>query len=104
MRRLRTILSLAILAAGLALRASAQDVCAICGKPIVGPIYLMTDKVTGEQVMVCSNCVKLPKCFICGLPVKDGGITLPDGRVLCARDARTAVLNDDDAQRICAGV
>ena len=75
------------------------DNCAICGQPIVGKFYFMTDKVTGEQVEVCSNCAQLPRCFICGLPVKDG-IQLPDGRWLCARDAKTAVLDKDDVVRI----
>jgi len=60
----------------------------------------MTDQVTGQRVLVCSNCLQLPRCFVCGLPVKDGGIELPDGRHLCARDAKTAVLNADDAERI----
>jgi hypothetical protein len=79
------------------------DNCAICGQEIHGTAYFLTDKTTGEQVEVCSNCIKLPRCFICGLPVKDGvqyGVQLPDGRWLCARDARTAVLEADDIQRI----
>ena len=79
------------------------DICAICGKPISGTIYLGTDKVTGEQKEVCSDCLKLPRCAICGLPVKDG-TQLPDGRFLCARDARTAVVKADDAERICAQI
>jgi hypothetical protein len=79
--------------------ATRADVCAICGQEIHGQIYLVTDKVTGEQVEVCSDCIKLPRCIICGLPVKDG-VQLPDGRWLCARDAKTAVLENDDVQRI----
>jgi Protein DA1 len=79
------------------------DICAICGQPINGEIYLMTDKVTGQQVEVCSNCVQLPRCFICGLPVKDG-VQLPDGRWLCARDAKTAVLDMDDVRSIFTDV
>ena len=86
--------------------ALALNVCAVCGKEIEGPIYLMTDKVTGEQKLVCSNCIKLPRCSICGMPVNvnDGGVELPDGRYLCERDAKTVVLKADDAERICAGV
>jgi hypothetical protein len=81
------------------------DICAICGRPIAGhTIYLVTDKVTGEKKEVCSDCVKLPSCYICGLPVKDDGVKLPDGRYLCARDAKTAVVKADDAQRTCARV
>ncbi len=79
------------------------DNCAICGKEITGRVFLMTDKVTGEKVEVCSDCIQLPTCFICGLPVKDG-LQLPDGRWLCARDAKTAVLNIDDVQRIFGDV
>lgn len=78
--------------------AARADVCAICGQDIRGTVYFVTDKVTGERVEVCSNCINLPRCFICGLPVKDG-VQLPDGRWLCARDAKTAVLNADDAVR-----
>ncbi len=78
------------------------DLCAICGHPIYGgTIYLVTDKVTGEKQEVCADCVKLPSCYICGLPVKDG-TQLADGRFLCARDARTAVVKADDAERACA--
>lgn len=89
---------------GTSVAALADNVCAICGKEIQGTIYLMTDKVTGEKVEVCSNCIKLPLCSICGLPVKDGGVQLPDGRWLCARDARTVVLKADDVEQICAQV
>ena len=79
------------------------DTCAICGKSISGTIYLFNDKVTGEQKELCSDCIKLPRCSICGLPVKDG-IQLPDGRSLCARDAKKVVLTADDARQICSQV
>ena len=95
--RLKTLsLAIALVAFASAARA---DNCAICGQPINGQIYLMTDEVTGQQVEVCSNCLQLPRCFICGLPVKDG-LRLPDGRWLCARDSKTAVLDVEDVQRI----
>lgn len=84
--------------------AARGDLCAICGQPIYGnTIYLATDKLTGEKIEVCANCIKLPSCSVCGLPVKDG-VQLPDGRYLCARDAKTAVVKADDAQRITAQV
>jgi hypothetical protein len=81
-----------------------DDICAICGRPIQGTIYLMTDKVTGEKVLVCSDCIKLPLCSICGLPVKDNGVALPDGRHLCARDAKTVVLKAANIEQICGQV
>ena len=96
------------LLAGLALGAlparGAVDQCAICGRPIQGTIYLVTDEVAGDKKFVCSDCVHLPRCAICGLPVKDDGLKLPDGRVLCARDARTAVVKADEAERVCSQV
>lgn len=79
------------------------DICAICGQEIHGTVYFVTDKVTGQQVEICSNCIQLPRCFICGLPVKDG-IQLPDGRWLCARDAKTAVLDVDAVRNIFSDV
>jgi len=84
--------------------AARGDTCAICGRPIYGTVYVVMDKVTNEKKLVCSDCIKLPRCSICGLPVKDNGVALPDGRYLCARDARTAVVKADDAERICAQV
>ncbi len=104
MQILGRCLFLITLTAWLTASAAAEDICSICGQPIDGPIYLVTDAVTGNSQMVCSNCLKLPRCFICGLPVKDDGVELPDGRHLCARDAKTAVLNANDAQQIAAEV
>jgi hypothetical protein len=89
---------------GSPLTAWAGDVCAICDRPIQGTIYLMTDKVTGEKVLVCSDCIKLPLCSICGLPVKDNGVALLDGRYLCARDAKTVVLKAANIEQICGQV
>jgi len=84
--------------------AARADICAVCGQPIHGTtIYLVTDKVTGEKKEVCADCIKLPSCYVCGMPVKDG-LQLPDGRYLCARDAKTAVVNLNDAQRVTAQV
>jgi hypothetical protein len=86
---------------GLAGQLAFADVCAICGKPITGTAYIVTDEVTGEKKIVCSDCVKLPRCYICGLPVKDGGVQLADGRYLCVRDSKTVVLKADEAAQIC---
>jgi Protein DA1 len=90
---------------GSTLVARADNVCAICGKPIYGgTVYIVTDEVTGEKVLVCSDCIKLPRCSICGLPVKENYVELPDGRYLCARDAKTVVLKADDIEQICGQV
>ncbi len=84
--------------------AASGELCAICGQPTRGTVYISTDKVTNEKKIVCADCIRLPRCAICGLPVKDNGLQLPDGRVLCARDARTAVVKADDAERVCGRV
>jgi hypothetical protein len=78
----------------------ARDICAICGRPIQGTIYIVTDEVTNEKKFVCYDCAHLPRCAICGLPVNESGLKLADGRFLCARDARTAVVKASDAERI----
>lgn len=95
--QLKTLFAAVVLAyfAGIA----RADDCAICGQPIMGKIYLWTDDVTHQQVEVCSNCSQLPTCFICNLPVKNG-VQLTDGRWLCARDAKTAVLDVNGVQHI----
>src|ERR1700722_2899942 len=75
--------------------------CTICGKPIITTFYYIVDRVTGETNNVCSDCEQLDKCSACGLPVKDGGVHLPDGRILCARDAKDAVMTEDEAKEVC---
>ena len=68
-------------------------------------MFILVDKVTEEKKHICEECSKLPHdCFICGLPVKRDFTELPDGRFLCARDAKDAVLDDDEAKRICDDV
>src|SRR5438128_2159459 len=81
------------------------DRCPICGGELSGTIYLITDKVTNEKKQICQNCSTLTEtCFVCGLPVKTDYTKLPDGRFLCARDARNAVLSEDEARQVCEEV
>jgi len=83
----------------------AADRCAICGGEVGTTVYIMTDKVTGEKKDVCNNCGKLTRtCFVCGLPVKVNFTKLADGRFLCERDAKNAVLNEDEAKKVCEEV
>src|SRR5712671_621362 len=77
------------------------DHCAICGHVLDKQVYILTDKVTGEKTHVCPDCADLPNdCFECGLPVKEGYTELPDGRLLCARDAKNAVLDQKEAEKL----
>jgi len=87
----------------LPLIALAGDRCAICGEEMTGTIYLLTDKLTREKKHVCYDCVhSADACFACGLPVRKDYVRLPDGRFLCVRDAKQAVLNASDAKSICS--
>ncbi len=82
--------------------AADDEVCFVCGKKIEGQFYRMTDKRTEAKVAVCADCESLEsRCFACGLPVPPDARQLADGRYLCARDARDAVLSDEDARQFC---
>ena len=82
-------------------RAMAQvEHCTICKAVLAGKIYLLPDNVSGEKVQICADCLKLTSvCFMCGLPVKENYKELPDGRFLCARDVKNAVIDDDEARQ-----
>ncbi len=80
--------------------------CYVCRNGFVGNIvYLFEDKVTRTQREVCHKCAfELPNCYRCSVPVltnAPGTIQFEDSRVLCARDARTAVVDPAEALRIC---
>jgi len=84
-----------------ALATESLDTCAVCRGRIGGTVYLFEDKVTGGKKAVCEKCSALTTvCYLCGLPVKEAGKQLPDGRILCARDVKRVVLDEAEAQRI----
>jgi len=87
------------------LRAADSEQCFVCGAPITGAFYKVEDKVTLEKRSVCKDCeTSFPACFVCGLPAgtsTPGRQHLSDGRIICARDASTAILQVDDAVRAC---
>jgi Protein DA1 len=86
------------------LAALAENICAICGKEIQGTVYIVTDELTGEKKLACSDCIKLPRCYLCGLPAGKNHVELPDGRYLCERDAKTVVLDAGIAEHVCAEI
>ena len=80
---------------------AAEDSCAVCGIHSGKTFYRFTRRGRELKVLVCSSCAKLESsCYICGLPVKDKGLHLSDGRMLCEEDARTAVLTQDLAEEL----
>lgn len=88
------------------LTAARAEKCAVCGQEIIGDtVYIFTDKVTNEKKHLCYDCSMLTDvCFVCGMPVKNDCTRLPDGRILCARDAKNAVLDASEAKHICEEV
>jgi len=75
--------------------------CPVCGKRLGTSVYLLTKLGRDEKVAVCGECAKLPtSCYICAMPVREKCTRLADGRVLCEEDAKTAVLAQDDAEKI----
>jgi len=96
------------LGAVLSVAAQSSETCAVCGLALAGDVYVLRDEVTFEKKPVCQSCaLRYPICFLCGLPARTnlaGYLALSDGRSLCARDAQTAVLQEQDGLRLCAEV
>lgn len=71
--------------------------CAVCGKTIRG-----TYKVLGmDRTPVCMDCFQqYDPCFVCRVPVREGGRKLSDGRVLCAEHRKTGVFTDGQTHRV----
>lgn len=81
------------------------DNCAVCGMPIENLYFFWEDKVAGGKKAICEKCAVLTTtCYLCSLPVKKDFTELPDGRILCARDVKSAVLDDHAAEQICREV
>ena len=87
------------------LRAVDSEHCFTCGKPLGLTVYSVIDHVTHEKVFLCYSCAVSPdECYICGLPAVVNPVKLADGRFLCARDAKDAVLDPARAREICEEV
>jgi hypothetical protein len=86
-------------------RSASSDSCAVCNKRLGYSVYTVLDKVAHEKVFICPDCCLCPdECYVCGLPVKVDYLKLPDGRFLCARDGKTAILDEAKAREICEQV
>jgi hypothetical protein len=81
--------------------AASDDYCAVCGDRLGTAVYRFTRRGREAKVFVCGPCAKLETiCDICSLPVKNKYTRLADGRLLCEEDAKSAVLTQDEADRI----
>ena len=80
----------------------ATQKCRVCDQSISGEFYLAKDKARGGKFEVCTNCINLQtRCFSCSLPVKTNFMTLADGRRLCTYCAKDAIIDDEEARKLC---
>ena len=101
MNRFRLALLLWVFAAAPAFGASPEDPCPICAKPYGPKAYALTRRGEEASVIVCGECAKLSTfCYICSVPVKDKMMRLADGRLLCEKDTKQAVLDPFEAKNI----
>jgi hypothetical protein len=73
--------------------AKTWPVCATCGRHSKGGI-----KRGYNHIFLCNKCALRPKCFSCFMPADYG--KLSDGRYICRRCKRTAVMKQSDAEKI----
>jgi hypothetical protein len=81
--------------------AAVNDPCVVCQKNITQRVYLFANPYATEKQRVCSACAQLDTtCATCRLPVRSGFTKLPDGRLLCAIDAKESVFTQDALDEI----
>jgi hypothetical protein len=104
MKTAKTFSSLVLLAIAFGVRAE-EIKCDLCGQIIHNHFYTIEDREEGVTKRICDTCEQIKeRCFICGMPVKDGCKSLLDGRYICARDLKDVVESDVEAKEICKGV
>jgi len=87
------------LAVAAAKAAAIGDKCFSCGK-LLGDTYVMSSPYYKDRLGFCPDCAGLSTvCFICELPFQKV-VDLKDGRVLCLKDAKTAILSGEQAKDI----
>ena len=75
--------------------------CVVCGTSLTNTFYLLSSASYREKQLLCADCAHLEtRCASCSLPVRPDALRLDDGRYLCAADARLAVFNEGDLQRV----
>lgn len=85
--------------------ALAIEYCKVCQKELRDELVTMEDMVTHKKQYLCTACPKLPnRCYLCNMPVLKDFRTLPDARVICNRDLKSVVIDDDEALQMCKQV
>jgi hypothetical protein len=72
--------------------------CALCHQAVSKGVILGHD----QKKIYCSKCAALPRCFSCMLPANCS--QLNDGRYICPKCAKTAVYQQQEAEKILAEV
>jgi hypothetical protein len=77
--------------------------CHLCGRRLWGSgwIYAPSGVPDEQSIIVCRRCQKAaPRCDVCGVPMGDDHVHLPDGRRTCAHCHQTAVYDPPHAQAL----
>jgi len=81
--------------------AAVDNRCVVCQNNITQRVYLFSNPYAADKQPVCGTCAQLETtCSICTLPVRGRCTKLSDGRLLCERDAKEAVLTHDALEEI----
>ena len=85
--------------------ADEYKICVVCQGPMTKTVFLKTSPYLKGKQPICESCMTIEQeCFTCGLPVKFKSLDLKDGRHLCERDTKAAVLSDELAKRMFSDV
>jgi hypothetical protein len=94
-----------LVSVGVVLAADEYKICVVCQGPVTKTVYLKTSPYLKGKQPVCEECIKIEQeCFICGLPVKRNALDLKDGRHLCERDSKEAIISDEHAKQLFGDV
>jgi hypothetical protein len=77
--------------------------CHLCGRRLWGGGWIYTSNgVPDEQsIVVCRRCQKAaPRCDVCGVPMGDNHVHLPDGRRTCVHCNQTAIYDQPRAEAL----
>jgi hypothetical protein len=77
--------------------------CHLCGRRLRGHgwVYAADGESDGQAIVVCRSCHQsAPRCDVCGIPVGDNHVALPDGRHICPRCHQTAVYDQARAREL----
>lgn len=80
--------------------APVSEICLSCQQPIQRTIYTYKSPYYKDRQSFCATCAGLKTtCFTCKLPFAKF-LDLKDGRILCLKDSKTAILSGEEAQNI----